>query len=142
MVSYVVSRCVQRNAIGLRLRYRTRSESPKYVRRPFWLNTSTERSTRRLLRRARAIRSASTRCLSELEHGKVRLDAEELIQIAAILGKDLAYFYAAPEAPSIVYRRGDRGLTADQQRETSKAIEAFKQYAREQTKLSAKKQGK
>ena len=79
--------------------------------------------------------------ISELERGKVRLDAEELVEIAAILGKDLAYFYAAPVAPSIVYRRGDRSLPAEQQRDTNKAIEAFKQYAREQTRLRAKKQG-
>lgn len=77
--------------------------------------------------------------ISELERGKVRLDAEELVEIAAILGKDLAYFYAAPETPSIVYRRGNRGLPADDQRKTDRAIEAFKQYARDQNKINAKK---
>lgn len=78
--------------------------------------------------------------ISELERGKVRLDAEELVEIAAILRKNLAYFYAAPAAPSIVYRRGDQRLPDGQQRSTNKAIEAFKQYAREQAKLKAKHQ--
>lgn len=78
--------------------------------------------------------------ISELERGKVRLDAEELVEIAAILNKDLAYFYAAPVAPTIVYRRGDRGLGDEQQRETNKAIDAFKQYAREQAKLKAERE--
>ncbi len=73
--------------------------------------------------------------ISELERGKVRLDVEELIEIAAILGKDISYFLASPEAPSVVYRRGDRGLDEEQRRETEKAIEAFKRYAREHAKL-------
>jgi len=77
--------------------------------------------------------------ISELERGKVRLDAEELVEIAAILNKDLAYFYVTPAAPNIVYRRGDRGLGDEQQRSTNKAIEAFKQYAREQAKLKARR---
>jgi transcriptional regulator with XRE-family HTH domain len=79
--------------------------------------------------------------VSELERGKVRLDAEELVELAAILKKDVAYFYDAPAAPSIVYRRGGRGLAPDHQRQTDRAIEAFKQYAREQAKLDAKRQG-
>lgn len=80
--------------------------------------------------------------VSDMERGKVRFDAEELEELAAILNRDVSYFYDVPPveaSPGIVYRRGDRGLEPDHHRATNRAIESFKQYAREQAKINAKK---
>jgi transcriptional regulator with XRE-family HTH domain len=69
--------------------------------------------------------------VSDIERGKTRLDVEDLAQLAAILNRDLSYFYGEPPAPGIVYRRGDRGLTPQAQRQDDAMLEAFKQFARE-----------
>jgi transcriptional regulator with XRE-family HTH domain len=79
-------------------------------------------------------RPRSHTAVSDIERGAVRLDVEELMELAILLGKDIAYFVEPAPAPSIVYRRGDRGLPDDRQRETDQAINAFKQFAREQAR--------
>ena len=66
--------------------------------------------------------------ISDIERGKTKLDVEELGEIARLLRKDVSYFLGGP---SVVYRRGDRGLPDDDQRTTTRAIDDFKRYAQE-----------
>lgn len=75
--------------------------------------------------------------VSDLERGNVRLDVEELAELSRLLQKDLQYFYEGGSARGVVYRRGDYGLLPEQQRETDQAVEAFKQFAREQARRQA-----
>lgn len=79
-------------------------------------------------------RPRSYAAVSDIERGKTRLDVEELEEMAVLLQKELAYFYETRSEPSIVYRRGDRRLTAAEQRETDRAVEAFKELARKQAR--------
>lgn len=79
--------------------------------------------------------------ISDLELGKVKLDAEELGEIASILKKDISFFYFPGAQPSfrapsgqIVYRRGDRGMSDDERQQTDRAVEAFKSFARKKLK--------
>lgn len=72
--------------------------------------------------------------ISDIERGKTKLDAEELTIFARLLDKSVAYFVESEPAPSVVYRRGERGLSSDWQRQTDGAIEAFKQYARQKAR--------
>src|SRR5687768_3476568 len=111
----------QANAIGGRT-MATGEEIGQRIREAREEHRLTQTECGQLLRRRR-----THAAISELERGKVRLDAEELLEIAAILGKELSYFYSAPASPSVVYRRGHRGLETDHQRDTNRAIEAFKQ---------------
>lgn len=80
----------------------------------------------------RLARPRTHAAISDIERGKTKLDIEELSEFAVVLGKDLAYFVEPRPAPAIVYRQGERGLTREQQRETDRAVEAFKRFAREQ----------
>ena len=79
--------------------------------------------------------------VSDIERGKTKLDVEELSTLAILLKKDLAYFYEGKPTPSVVYRRGDRGLEPGQQRETNRAVETFKKLAREQARLKLEGRG-
>jgi len=73
--------------------------------------------------------------VSDMERGKTKLDVEELSALAMLLQKDLSYFFEEEQTtPSILYRRGGRGLVADEQRQTDRSLEAFKQLAREQAR--------
>ena len=69
--------------------------------------------------------------VSDIERGKTRLDVEDLSQLAAVLQKDLSYFYGEDSIPSTEYRRGDRGLTPQAQQRADNSIEAFKHFARQ-----------
>jgi len=53
------------------------------------------------------------------------------------LGKGLADFYEGEAAPGVVYRRGDYDLSPEQQRETNRAVDAFRQFAREHARRQA-----
>ncbi|CCF85311.1 helix-turn-helix domain-containing protein [Nitrolancea hollandica] len=76
--------------------------------------------------------------ISDIERGKTKLDVEELAEIARILQKDVPYFLGTP---SVVYRRGDRGLTSEEQRHTNRSIEDFKRYAREMARKRQEQDG-
>lgn len=76
-------------------------------------------------------RQRSHVAISDIERGKTKLDVEELSEFAVLLKQELVYFYEARPAPSVLYRRGDRGLAPAKQIETDKSIEAFKRRARE-----------
>lgn len=69
--------------------------------------------------------------VSDIERGKTKLGVEEISELAMLLHKDLSYFYETRPTPRVVYRRGDRGLSSREQRETDKSIETFKRMARE-----------
>ena len=83
-------------------------------------------------------RQRSYAAISDIERGKSSIPADELVEVARILGKDITFFIGGRPAPSIVYRRGDRGLTSDQQRETDQAIRRFQELAREQARRREK----
>jgi transcriptional regulator with XRE-family HTH domain len=72
--------------------------------------------------------------VSDMERGKTKLDVEELSTLARLLDKPLEYFIEERPAPSVLYRRGDRKLTPDGQRDADRAVEAFKQLARERAR--------
>lgn len=84
--------------------------------------------------------------VSDIERGKTHLDVEDLSALAALLQKELAYFYeegSAPGAvPSTLYRRGDRGLTPQAQRHADQAIEAFKRAARARVQAMQDRDGR
>jgi transcriptional regulator with XRE-family HTH domain len=82
-------------------------------------------------------RQRSHAAISDLERGNVRLDVEELVELTRLLQKDLQYFYEGEGGRAVVYRRGDYGLSPDQQRETDQALDAFKKFAREQAGRNA-----
>ena len=69
--------------------------------------------------------------VSDIERGKTRLDVEDLSHLAVLLEKDLTYFYEGRPIESTLYRRGDRGLTPQDQQQADTAIEAFKHLARQ-----------
>lgn len=75
--------------------------------------------------------------ISDLELGKVKVDAEELAEIAFLLQKDISYFYTGATASlpvklsgSVIYRRGDGSLSDWERQQTDLAIEGFKKFAR------------
>lgn len=74
--------------------------------------------------------------VSDIERGKTRLDVEDIAQLATILGRDLSFFYGDQSTPSIVYRRGDRGLAPQAQQKADAALEAFQRFAREHARLT------
>jgi transcriptional regulator with XRE-family HTH domain len=82
-------------------------------------------------------RRRSHAAISDLERGNVRVDAEELAELARILNKSVAYFHGTEPEQSVVYRRGDYGLTPEQQRETDRAVDEFRRFAREHARRSA-----
>ena len=82
-------------------------------------------------------RPRSHAAVSDIERGKTRLDLEELSEIARLLGKPLDFFTGSRPIQAVVYRRSERGLSAEQQKETDRAIEAFKRLAREQARRRA-----
>ncbi len=79
--------------------------------------------------------------VSDIERGKTHLDVEDLSLLATLLKKDLAYFYEEKPVPSAVYRRGDRGLTRQEQQQADQAIEAFKQLARDKARAKREQGG-
>ena len=86
-------------------------------------------------------RRRSHAAISDMERGVVRLDIEELAEVARLLEKDLAYFVdesvPAQSGASVVYRRGEYGQSADGRKATNRAIEDFKRFAREQVRRRA-----
>lgn len=82
-------------------------------------------------------RQRSHAAISDLERGNVRLDVEELMELSRLLQKELPYFYEGGGGQSVVYRRGDYGLSPEHQRETNQAVEAFQKFAREQARRDA-----
>ncbi len=80
-------------------------------------------------------RRRSHAAVSDIERGKTKLDLEELAEIAQLLQKPLSYLTdPAPSPASVTYRRSTRHAPAAQLRESDRAIEAFKQKAREQAR--------
>ena len=84
--------------------------------------------------------------VSDIERGKTHLDIEDLSALAALLRKELAYFYEEGFAPrtvsSTLYRRGDRGLTPQAQQHADQAIEAFKRTARARAQTPRDRDGR
>jgi transcriptional regulator with XRE-family HTH domain len=75
--------------------------------------------------------------ISDIERGKSALAADELLELARILEKDVSYFYGTQPAASVagaVFRRGERGMSMTGQQETNAKIEQFKQMARERAR--------
>lgn len=68
--------------------------------------------------------------VSDIERGRTRVDIELLSQLSEVLGKPLTYFTADGSPAPVVYRRG-HAETDDQRRAADRAIERFKQFARE-----------
>lgn len=79
--------------------------------------------------------------VSDIERGRTKLDVEDLSMLAVILGKPLPYFYGEEPTASVVYRRGERGLAPEVQRETDQAVELFKQFARQQLRKQPEREG-
>lgn len=69
--------------------------------------------------------------VSDIERGKTKLDVDDLSMLSAALDRPVVYFYGDRPAASVVYRRGDRDLTPELQRETDRAVDLFKQFARQ-----------
>ena len=80
--------------------------------------------------------------VSDIERGRTKLDVEDLSMLAAILGKSLPYFYGEEPTPGVVYRRGERGLAPEAQRETDQAVELFKKFARQQLRTRPGQEGR
>lgn len=81
-------------------------------------------------------RTRTHAAISDLERGNVRVDVEELAELARILNRDVAYFHGMEAAQSVVYRRGDYSLSSEQQLETDQAVDAFRRFAREHMRRS------
>lgn len=77
--------------------------------------------------------------VSDIERGKTRLDVDDLSSLATLLRKDLSYFYEDRPTSGVVYRRGDRGLTPQEQQRADRSIEDFKRLARD--RAQAKREG-
>lgn len=77
-------------------------------------------------------RKRSHAAVSDLERGTVRLDVEELAELAVLLERDMHYFLEG----NAVYRRGDRWMSSAEQAKTAEALEGFKQFARAQLRSS------
>lgn len=73
-------------------------------------------------------RKRSHAAISDMERGTVRLDVEELAEVAKILRTDIQTLLE-PSA-SVIWRRGEYAQTHDQKQETRQAIEAFQAHAR------------
>lgn len=82
-------------------------------------------------------RPRSHAAISDLERGNVRVNVEELGELARILNKDLAYFHGTQPAQNVVYRRGDYDLSPEQQRETDQAVDDFRRFAREHARRAS-----
>lgn len=80
--------------------------------------------------------------VSDIERGQTKLDVEDLSELARLLDKDLAYFYDVQPEPGVVYRRGDRGMAPEQQQQTDRALEEFKERARQQARKVDGRKGK
>lgn len=84
-------------------------------------------------------RSRTHAAISDLERGVVRIDVEELSELAKLLDKELAYFYGDYKPDSshdVVYRRGDRHFSTEDQQETDRAVDSFKALVRERHRKS------
>lgn len=79
----------------------------------------------------RMTRPRSHAAISDMERGKTKIDVQDLAEIARLLGKEVEYFITSRPVASAVYRRSDREMTPMQESESARAIESFKDRARE-----------
>jgi len=89
----------------------------------------------------RLSRPRSHAAVSDIERGRTKLNIEELGEIARLLGKSLADFTGSAPSPSVVYRRDARDQSTEQSRVSNRAIEQFKQLARERARQEQEQSG-
>lgn len=81
--------------------------------------------------------------ISDIERGKTNLGVEELAEFASILGTTLtSLLETAPTViqqgpPSIVYRRSNAAATPQERADSERAIDEFKEYARQRAQQRA-----
>lgn len=76
-------------------------------------------------------RPRSHAAISDIERGKTRLNLEELAEVAQLLQRPLAYFTEPARTSTVEYRRSERDVPPEQRDARARAIEAFKQRARD-----------
>jgi transcriptional regulator with XRE-family HTH domain len=81
-------------------------------------------------------RARSHAAVSDMERGEVKLDIEELADLASVLERDLSHFIL-PQT-SLVLRRGDYRQSEIEKAETASAIEEFKAHAKKKLGVERK----
>ena len=73
-------------------------------------------------------RARSHAAVSDMERGEVKLDIEELADLARVLEQNLDYFILSQ--PNVLLRRGDYGQSETEMGTTLASLEDFKEHAR------------